>query len=306
MSKPMQRTPEQEFGARVHRTAVRQMQELLGTDAGKRAAQSITMAFVDSMRTAKKPDEWLNLSEGSIASCVATSASTELYPGGPNPTVYLVPQSGDLQWRITHRGLAVLASRAGFGLFPVPVSYEDDLEVAYGEVSRHSADPDAYPAGQDELRGVILVVRRLVDGVIITRAWVPQALIEQHRAISRMKNTGPWRDHYVAMAQKTAILWGAARGLIPVDSPELRAALAADRAGDNAIDIEEGAPLPARTSLGLAPVEDRPALTDQGADVPEWEEAAEELEQREPVEPQRTAPQLKHEPKRVARRGAPA
>lgn len=78
------RSIEQEFAVQIRNTAVKQLQARLGEEAGKKAAQSVTMAFLSAMRTAKNPEDFLACTPASIADCVATSLDTELYPGGPD------------------------------------------------------------------------------------------------------------------------------------------------------------------------------------------------------------------------------
>lgn len=235
-------TPEQEFAAIVARTARKQLEQTLGTEAGKKAAQTVTMSFLSAMRMSKDKSDWLKVTEASIATCVATSADTQLFPGGPYPKVYLVPQpvrrgeAPELQWRINHRGLSELYSRAGINVMAVPVGKKDHLKIAYGEACEHESDPTWWPSGKDDMVGVILVVRRIADGLIISRAWCPLAVIEARRLVSRQKDGTFWSDWYVEMAQKTAILWGHSRGYIPTDSPELRAAMEADLHGE-ALDV---------------------------------------------------------------------
>lgn len=226
------RTPEQIFAAKVSATANKQLQAILGTDAGKRAAHSITMGMLGAMRVARDPSAFLKVTEASIADCVATSYETSLHPGGPNPTVYLVPQAPrkgaqpELQWRITHRGLSILGDRAGFSILAVPVSTTDRLKVSFGEAVEHEADPSAWPSSLDELLGCILVVKRIDSGVTICRPWMPRAAILRRRAVSR--DGAVWGEWPVEQAQKTVIKWGFARGYIPLDSPELRSAMSAD------------------------------------------------------------------------------
>ncbi|HEX4935838.1 MAG TPA: recombinase RecT, partial [Gemmatimonadaceae bacterium] len=153
-----------------------------------------------------------------------------------NPTVYLVPQAPrkgappELQWRITHRGLSILAQRAGFGILAVPVGRQDHVRVSFGEAIEHDAAPDSWPESLDDLQGCILVVRRLSDGVIIARPWLPLAAIRQRAAKGRGGDV--WAEWGVEQAQKTVIKWGFARGYVPIDSLELRAALDADNRGE--------------------------------------------------------------------------
>lgn len=252
---PARRTPEQEFAARVSGTANKQLQAILGTEAGKRAAHTITMAMLSSMRTARDPSAFLKVTDASVADCVATSYETGLHPGGPNPVVYLVPQAPrkgeqpELQWRITHRGLAILASRAGYGILAVPVAATDKLKIEFGEVTVHEAAPDAWPEKLADIVGGILVVRRISDGVVISRAWMPLKAILQRKNKSR--DGSVWNEWPIEMTQKTLVKWGFARGYVPLDSPEMRAAMEADDRGDiidAAVEVVADVYAPAPTS----------------------------------------------------------
>ena len=293
-------TPAQEFGRRVSATANKQLVAILGTEAGKKAAHTITMAMLSAMRVSKTPSAFLEVTEASVADCVATSYETGLYPGGPNPVVYLVPQAprqgaqSELQWRITHRGLAILASRAGFGVLAVPVSTSDELEIQFGEATAHHADPSAWPESLADLVGCILVVRRISDGVVIARPWMPIAAIDQRR--KKARDQGVWREWPVEQAQKTIIKWAFARGYVPLDSPELRAALEADVRGDiidtTATVVEDPSARPrGRSALGLTP-EPRALPDGGGAPVPDYAAEAERLAQRErvPVDEEQQGP----------------
>lgn len=237
---PSDSTPQlsvaQQFYQRVSRMATGILAQKLGTEAGKKAAHSVAMAMVSAIRTARDPSAFLNATDASVADVINTVYETGLHPGGPNPTVYLVPQAPrqgappELQFRITHRGLTLLGARAGIMVVTVPVGVADEVDVAFGEVVAHKPDPSTWPASLDDLAGVIVVVRRVQDGVTLGRFWTPRALIERRRKKSR--DDSVWREWPVEMAQKTAIKWAFARGMVPLDSPEMRAALEADSRGD--------------------------------------------------------------------------
>jgi recombinational DNA repair protein RecT len=212
------------FAREVQNMARRQMEKLVGGVEGQKAAQSITMAFLSAMSSARDPKVFADIATSradSIANCIALSAQTKLYPGGPNPDVYLVPQSGELQWRITHRGVAKTLARAGLHVMPVAVGIHDEIEVSMGEVISHKQDPATAVESLDGLLGVAIVIRRMGDSQVLARPWVPIATIQKRRAKSRMSNAGPWKDWPVEMAIKTAILYLAARGAIPAESQTL-------------------------------------------------------------------------------------
>jgi recombinational DNA repair protein RecT len=282
-----QLTAAQEFARRVQATALKQLQAILGTEDGKKAAHSITMAMLSAMRTSRDPSAFLEVTEASIADCVATSYETGLHPGGPNPVVYLVPQAPrkgaqpELQWRITHRGLAILAARAGYGVLAVPVSTNDLIEVEFGEVTRHRADPAAWPNSLDEILGCILVVRRISDGVTIARAWMPVQAIIKRKAKGRGGDV--WAEWPIEQAQKTVIKWAFARGYVPLDSPEMRAAMEADSRGeviDTTATTMETTPAGGAGALGGR--RETRALPDHG-DGRDFSREAEQLGQRERV-----------------------
>jgi recombinational DNA repair protein RecT len=278
------RTPEQDFAAKVSATAKKQLIGILGTEAGQMAAHKITMAMLSAMRTSRDPSAFLKVTEASIADCVSTSYETQLYPGGPNPVVYLVPQAPrrgeqpELQWRITHRGLAVLAARAGFGIMAVPVSVSDKLEIEFGEAIRHRADPSAWPKSLDEILGCILVVRRLADGVVISRAWLPLAAI--YRRKGKAKSGEVWDEWPIEQAQKTTIKWGFARGYVPLDSVEMQQALAADERGEI---IDSTAETLSVEQVPRSAGRRSPLAIEQGPDPVDFREEANRAGQRERV-----------------------
>lgn len=248
---------EAEFFDRVSNHAAQVLSARLGTHAGKKAAHAVAMAMVSAVRTARNPEAFLRVTDASVIDVINTVYETQLYPGGPNPVAYLVPQaprSGaapELQFRITHRGLTTLSSRADIMVITVPVHTADSLSVEFGEVAHHVANPTVWASTLAELAGVIVVVRRVRDGVTLGRFWTPRALIEARRDKSRDKSV--WSEWPVEMAQKTAIKWAFARGMVPLDSPEMRAALEADSRGeipDHEPVMIESAPT-GRRALGL-------------------------------------------------------
>lgn len=272
------RTPTQRFGAMVMQTAQKQLVAMLGTEAGKKAAHTVTMAMVSAMQKSKTPGAFLDVTEASIADCVATSYETQLYPGGPNPTVYLVPQAPrrdaqpELQWRITHRGLSILAARAGYTILAIPVSVRDRIVVQFGEAVEHEADPADWPGSLDDILGCILVIRRASDGITLARPWMPRAAIAQRKGKSR--NGDVWNEWPIEQAQKTVIKWGFARGYVPLDSPELRAALDADNRGD-IIDTtaEVVSTQPAPRSVGVRQIAEAASSQREWSPPPERERA---------------------------------
>lgn len=234
---------EDQLRAGLQRDAERYLIDMLGSERGKAAAARVAMAFGAAIRSARDPNAFLRAAatadgRASFIAAIAMSAITGLMPGGPNPTVYLVPKGGQIHWWITHRGITTLALRAGYQIIPVPVHRDDEVTVEFGEVTAHEPDPDLWADNLGELRGVYLTIRRLSDGARLGRPWMPIAAIEKRRR--KAQTAGVWNEWGVEQAQKTAIKWAMSRGMIPIEAPEL--AMAMEHDAENVIDVQADAP----------------------------------------------------------------
>ncbi len=212
------------FRHRVEADARAQLVEVLGSKKGKEASVRVGLAFAATARTARDPQALYNCSRESVASAIAMSALTELMPGGPAPAVWLVPKGGELQWWLSHRGIAALCLRAGYQVMPVPVHVNDHVLIEFGEVVEH--EPADWPERLQDILGVYVTVRKLEDALVLCRPWVPRRAIEKRKeaaATARVWNAWP-----VEMAQKTAIKWTLSRGLLPLQSVELNMAMGAE------------------------------------------------------------------------------
>ena len=219
--------------------------EKRATESGARTA----LAFAAAHRAARDPAVIERCSPQSIAACVALSALTGLMPGGAMPSVWLVPRNGELQWMISHRGLTTLARRAGYQLSAVPVGKFDTIVVEYGEVIEHRADVGNAPSELRDLVGVIVSCKRLEDGAILGRYWLDGAAVRKR---SNARGAGPvWQKWPIEMAQKTAIKWACARGLVPIESIEMDQAVAADTRAEGPVTVQ--ATTNAASAFGLAP-----------------------------------------------------
>jgi len=212
--------------ARVQRMASTMLLDMVGEDRAKEASARVAMAFAAAHRAARNPADIERCSPESIASAVALSALTGLMPGGAMPGVWLVPRSGQLQWMISHRGLTTLCRRAGYQLSTCVVGTADHIAVEFGEVTEHRVAVGNEATGLDDLAGVIVSCKRLADGAVLGRYWLSGADVRKR---ARARGAGPvWKSWPLEMAQKTAIKWACARGLVPIESIELDQALAAD------------------------------------------------------------------------------
>lgn len=207
----------------------------VGDDAARAAVARVALA-VRGQRARAKPAQqadWDRCAPASYVAAIEWCARHRLHPGGSPPTVYLLPQAGELQARITHIGYATLAARVGIRLRTVPVGRADHLEVDLGVIVSHRADLDAEPQTLEDLRGVAVCYS--VAGQPETRLWVGMSAIRAARSASRSRG-GPWETHPVQMARAAAIRAAFRRGDIiaegmelPEDPDEVAAAREAER-----------------------------------------------------------------------------
>lgn len=276
-----ERDPVADFYRWARRSARKQLPSTIPAKERDAAADRLAMTFMAACRGARDPAAFMDCaidSPASVAACVNASWETGLYPGATNAPCYLVPQRPrrgeplQLQWRINHRGVAILANKAGFHVRAVPVSIGDHLVVSYGEVVEHQADPEAWPTELSDILGLIVVVRRLVDGLVITRTWCPRGVVERRHKLAKTQMV--WGSWPIEMAQKTAIKWAYNRGEIPMDSPEIQRALEADNIDhtedvlddpDAVLDEPVESMTSARSALGMAPQE----IEDKGEPIDE-------------------------------------
>ena len=177
----------------------------------QKAFATVGLAFKAERARAKDRSAWDRVTPQSVIAAIQWCARHNLHPGASPPVMYLVPQSGELQARITHVGLATLAARVGARLRTVPVAVGDEVDVDFGLVVKHRrATLEADPERIEDLLGVIVCIDYR-DGRGEDRLWVPRSVILQARAASRSKG-GPWQSHPVQMARAAAIRSAARRG----------------------------------------------------------------------------------------------
>lgn len=214
------------FRENVTLDAIAILTSMYGPERAKIAAGRLALSFDAAVRTAKDPQALLDCTPASIRACIANSAITQLFPGGPSPDVYLVPRQKVLAWSLTHVGMAKLAARQGYALIVVPVHNDDILKLEFGEATVHEQDPRRSPKSFDDLCGVIVVLRRIEDGRVVGRPFVGVDVIEARR---RAKGAGPvWNQWPIEMAMKTAIRYAYARGMLPLTGEDWQSAMIAD------------------------------------------------------------------------------
>lgn len=247
---------QQSEGARFLRltttTAAKLLEQWVGPERAAEAKGRIASAFQASAMAARNPSDFYAATPASIAHCVAIAALTGMMPStGAAALAYLVlrrPRKGEppqLQYQLSHRGLAALARRADLVLLALPCGVTDVIEVTDGEVTRFEPQIDEPPVTWEELRGVVIVVKTST-GQVLFRGWVAKRLVQIRRDGSdsyqyAVKNewarrTDPWHVWPVEMAMKTAMHYAISRGWAVIDDTEAVRALSIDGGGD-AIDI---------------------------------------------------------------------
>ena len=214
----------------------------VGEERAREAAGRIAVAVSASAAAARNPKDFYDCTPQSIATCIAVSALTGIMPStGAAALAYLIPQparSGEppmLQYMLSHRGLNALARRCGQTMIAVPISHSDEIKVdEFGQFQVVSRDIDNPPTTEEELRGVVVIVKQLETGLVTATGWVPKKLIDQRKAVSRSASSkySPWAGWYVEMAMKTAMHYAVSRGWCVIDDTEAVRALQTDQAGD--------------------------------------------------------------------------
>lgn len=230
------------------------LKDWVGEDRAAEATGRIASALSSAAACAKKPQDFYNATPTSIANCVALSALTNIMPStGAGSLAYLIPRAPrkgeqpQLQYQLSHRGLNALASRSGQIMVAITVSHKDQIGFTQdGEVIVQHIDFDNPPSTFGELRGVIVIVRRIDSALVIARGWVPKRTIEKRRAESDSyqyavretwaQKTDPWHKWPVEMSIKTAMHYAIGRGWCVIDDTTSIRALAADVSGSMVVD----------------------------------------------------------------------
>lgn len=149
----------------------------------------------------------------SILGAMMTCAQLNLEPNTPQGLAYLIPYNRECQFQIGYRGLMQLMYRSGaIASFNADVVYRQEVEQGLFEYESgisprisHKIDllnPEARTGKPEDVIAAYAAVV-LKTGEPIVRL-VTKMEIDQARALNR-GNSPAWRDHYSAMAIKTAI-----------------------------------------------------------------------------------------------------
>lgn len=234
-----------EFRATVTAIGVSVLKSSVGEKRAHEAAGRVANAFAACAAHARDATDFYECTPESIGRCIVQSALTGIMPGnGSTALAYLVPQRArkdevpQLEYRLSHRGVNALARRCGQTMIPIPISVDDEIDTnADGDVYVVSRDIDNPPMDHESLRGIMLVVKEISNGLTITRGWVAKKLIEQRRAISqsfagRFPQYSPWSKWPIEQAQKTAMHYAIGRGWCIIDDSDAARAIAMDAETD--------------------------------------------------------------------------
>ncbi len=185
----------------------------------------------------RKPD-LLKVEPASILKAALLCARMNLYPGGGLPDVWLTPRwdSGVrakvLQAEASWRGMMKMMQRAGVkALHCRPVFKGEVFESGTdreGPYLLHREDPEVEETFENL---VLCYVQGVVDGermhhiCRMTNILRHRSASDAYKAGSGRDPSGPWKDHPVQMAMKTAIKDAALRGTFPFPDEMKDAAL---------------------------------------------------------------------------------
>lgn len=239
-------TPAKAFRVSVSRIATDLLKDWVGDARAQEAVGRVASALAASAASAKNPTDFYQCTPQSVGAVIAISALTGIMPStGANALAYAIPrrprkgEAPQLQYQLSHRGLAALAKRSGQALVAIPISVRDKIKVDDGgDAVIESRDIDNPPLTLDDLRGIIVVVRERSNGAIVCRGWVPKSVILARRDSSdaykfASKNdwaqtSDPWHKWPIEMAIKAAMHYATARGWCVIDDTEAVRALAMD------------------------------------------------------------------------------
>lgn len=300
MSNQLTESKASEFRQLAGKIANSLLRDWVGEERAGEATGRISAALAAAAASAKNPADFYACTPQSIGQCIAIAALTSIMPGvGSTALAYLIPrrprknEQPQLNFWFSHRGLAALAARGGTALISVAVSTGDKITIRGGEVSVLDQDPDDPPMEWDELRGVMVVVKRLENGLIVHRGWVSKRVLERRRDASDTyqwaekqdkdwaKETSPWHRWPVEMAMKAAMHYAISRGWCVIDDTAATKALSVEQMQDvRAIEppllpASSGKSKSERMADALAP---EPASDGDGEPDADWLEFAREFD----------------------------
>lgn len=146
----------------------------------------------------------------SFFSCLMQAAQLGLEPNTPNQHVYLIPRrnKGVLECTLIvgYQGQIELALRSGKveKIWTRVVREGDEFQVEYGLTENITHRPSTDPQREQMPITFVYAVAQLKTGGSIFEV-LSLAQIEARRKMSAAGTSGPWVQHFEAMARKTAV-----------------------------------------------------------------------------------------------------
>jgi phage RecT family recombinase len=189
----------------------------------------------------------LNVTPASVLKAAMVCARLNLYPGGSAPDVYLVPRSAkvggswvkEIQAQTSWRGSKKLIERAGVQNVRVrPVFRGEPFRVTDGTDGAVLYHEQKFDIDRTWETLIACYVLGKMNGEVIHHV-IGRGNIERHRdssdswkrEVARSEDQrgytpkGPWIEHPVQMALKTAMIDAVSRGTFPVADEEYEAGL---------------------------------------------------------------------------------
>lgn len=272
------------FRQQAERIAGALLTDWVGADRAKEATGRLSVSLSSAAAAAKDPKDFYECTPQSVATAIATAALTGIMPStGAAALAYVIPQRPrknerpQLQYMLSHRGLNALALRCGQQMIAVPIGKDDVIETSVdGDTIVKYRDIDNPPTTYDELRGVVVIVRRIESGQVIASQFVAKKLIDARKAMSRSASStyGPWHNWPVEMAMKAAMHYAIGRGWCVIDDTEATRALSADVEADtiDTVATRSAGSLELTTMLTEQPADAEPdSVEDQQAAIAAFE-----------------------------------
>jgi len=220
----------------------------------------------------KNADDWRQITNIQMIAAAVTVYETGLSPVGAVKELYLFPQGGILQVRLSPAGLVKLAGRAGQIVRPDVVRAGDYFvnELgADGPVLIHRP----VPWSEAPIVGVYVAVYRAADNALLRVITLNRAEIAVRRSKSKMKDKGPWVDFEKEMIIKSGLHAATSSGAI-VFEQGITHTLAATPLGAYDGDVDEMDLEPPTVRQVSAPDAPRAFQRPPAPPVPQTEETA--------------------------------
>jgi|TARA_R100000084_G_scaffold109356_1_gene75937 phage RecT family recombinase len=241
----------------------------LGNDA-QEVARGVQAVITGIRDAAMRNPSILQVSPASVLKAGMVCARMGLFPGGPSPDVYLVPRNmktsqgwvKEVQAQTSWRGVKKLVERNGVRSLRVrPVFRGEPFVVKDGTNGAYLEHEQLFDIPRDWDSLVACYVLGRIRGEVIHHVIGKDNII-RHRDSSDSykrgsKSKGPWVEHPVQMAMKTAIHDAVARGTFPLLDAQYEAALLGEveEVPNVIVDRPQETPIKKAGSLGLLPEE---------------------------------------------------